>query len=108
MPAQLTRSKSLFGFGADDFMSRRCDSWNCLSSGVCGVSEAVPRHFGVWVYIVVAFGIFGGKNLCFWFLRTCLESILQGCLVHFSVFSLPIGNSVIRSEKSAFSTGVNK
>jgi len=39
---------------------KECDSWNCLSNGVCGVSEAVPRHFGIWVYIVVALGIFGG------------------------------------------------
>jgi len=39
---------------------KECDSWNCLSSGVCGISEAVPRHFSIWVYIVVALGIFGG------------------------------------------------
>merc|ERR1712130_938635 len=39
---------------------KECDSWNCLVSGVCGVSEAIPHHFGTWVYIVVALGIFGG------------------------------------------------
>ncbi|KAF9461321.1 hypothetical protein BDZ94DRAFT_1167869 [Collybia nuda] len=39
---------------------KECDSWNCLSSGFCGISEAIPHHFGIWVYIVVALGIFGG------------------------------------------------
>ncbi|KIK03490.1 hypothetical protein K443DRAFT_676671 [Laccaria amethystina LaAM-08-1] len=42
--------------GAD----KECDSWNCLSTGVCGTSAATPRHFGVWVYVLVVFGIFGG------------------------------------------------
>ena len=39
----------------------RCDSWNCLSSGFCGASAATPRHFGVWVYVLVALGIIGGQ-----------------------------------------------
>jgi len=39
---------------------KECTSWNCLESGVCGVSESVPHHFGVWVYVVVGLGIFGG------------------------------------------------
>jgi hypothetical protein len=44
--------------GAD----KECDSWNCLSSGVCGVSAATPHHFGVWVYVLVAIGIIGGMS----------------------------------------------
>jgi type II secretory pathway pseudopilin PulG len=39
---------------------KECDSWNCLSSGVCGVAAATPHHFGIWVYVIVALGIFGG------------------------------------------------
>lgn len=38
----------------------RCASYNCLASGVCGYPAEAPRHFGTWVYIVVAVGIFGG------------------------------------------------
>jgi len=41
---------------------KECDSWNCLSSGVCGESAATPRHFGVWVYVLVALGIIGGMS----------------------------------------------
>ncbi|KAG5729201.1 hypothetical protein E4T56_gene14559 [Termitomyces sp. T112] len=39
---------------------KECSSWNCLASGICGVSESVPHHFAVWVYVVVGLGIFGG------------------------------------------------
>ncbi|XP_006461057.1 hypothetical protein AGABI2DRAFT_192594 [Agaricus bisporus var. bisporus H97] len=39
---------------------KECQSWNCLDSGVCGTPAAEPQHFGIWVYIVVALGIFGG------------------------------------------------
>ncbi|KAG5637988.1 hypothetical protein H0H81_002349 [Sphagnurus paluster] len=39
---------------------KECASWNCLTSGVCGVSESVPHHFAIWVYIIVGLGIFGG------------------------------------------------
>ncbi|KAF8070223.1 hypothetical protein FPV67DRAFT_1668101 [Lyophyllum atratum] len=39
---------------------KECSSWNCLASGVCGISEATPHHFAIWVYIVVGLGIFGG------------------------------------------------
>ncbi|KAJ3514638.1 hypothetical protein NLJ89_g2267 [Agrocybe chaxingu] len=39
---------------------KECESWNCLSTGVCGVPAATPRHFGVWVYVLVALGIIGG------------------------------------------------
>ncbi|KAH9485356.1 hypothetical protein JR316_0002264 [Psilocybe cubensis] len=41
---------------------KECDSWNCLSSGVCGVTAATPHHFGVYVYILVALGIIGGMS----------------------------------------------
>ena len=39
----------------------RCDSFNCLSSGVCGKPDSEPRHFNAWVYVLVSFGIFGGE-----------------------------------------------
>jgi len=39
---------------------KECSSWNCLSSGVCGVDTSIPNHVGTWVYVVVAIGIFGG------------------------------------------------
>jgi len=39
---------------------KECDSMNCLSSGVCGIAPDAPNHFGIWVYILVGFGIFGG------------------------------------------------
>ncbi|KAF8906577.1 hypothetical protein CPB84DRAFT_1813819 [Gymnopilus junonius] len=44
--------------GAD----KECDSWNCLSTGVCGVSASTPHHFGVWVYVLVVIGIIGGMS----------------------------------------------
>ncbi|KAJ7647414.1 hypothetical protein FB45DRAFT_893377 [Roridomyces roridus] len=37
---------------------KECSSWNCLSSGVCGIDTTIPKHVGTWVYIVVAIGIF--------------------------------------------------
>jgi hypothetical protein len=39
---------------------KECGSYNCLSSGVCGKAAEAPNHFGIWVYVVVAIGIFGG------------------------------------------------
>jgi len=39
---------------------KECDSWNCLSSGVCGPSADEPRELGLWVYIVVGLAILGG------------------------------------------------
>lgn len=39
---------------------KECQSWNCLASGVCGDSAAAPRQFPVYVYVLVALGIFGG------------------------------------------------
>ena len=41
--------------------SFRCDTWNCLSSGFCGVGEATPSHLRTWVYLIVGIGIFGGE-----------------------------------------------
>jgi hypothetical protein len=41
---------------------KECDSYNCLASGTCGVTAATPRHFGAWVYILVALGIIGGMT----------------------------------------------
>jgi len=39
---------------------KECESWNCLVSGVCGKPAAEPHHLGIYVYILVAVGIFGG------------------------------------------------
>jgi hypothetical protein len=57
--------KSAFGHSMDLFIVLtallRCDSFNCLSSGVCGKPDSEPRHFNAWVYVLVSFGIFGGE-----------------------------------------------
>lgn len=42
---------------------------NCAASGVCGVPAATPHKFGIWAYVLVALGIFGGR------LASCLCSI---------------------------------
>lgn len=39
---------------------RRCSTFNCLSSGVCGKSADTPDHVPFWVYIIVGICIFGG------------------------------------------------
>ncbi|KAJ6586834.1 hypothetical protein DFH09DRAFT_1141672 [Mycena vulgaris] len=39
---------------------KECSSWNCLSSGTCGVDTSIPNHVGTGVYVGVAIGIFGG------------------------------------------------
>ncbi|PFH45892.1 hypothetical protein AMATHDRAFT_184139 [Amanita thiersii Skay4041] len=39
---------------------KECDSWNCLSFGICGGIAAMPHHFHAYVYILVALGIIGG------------------------------------------------
>jgi hypothetical protein len=46
--------------GATCGADKECQSWNCLASSVCGASAAAPRHFSVFVYVIVAAGIFGG------------------------------------------------
>ncbi|KAF8973317.1 hypothetical protein BDZ97DRAFT_1780804 [Flammula alnicola] len=48
--------------GATCSADKECDSWNCISSGVCGESAATPHHFGVYVYILVGLGIIGGMT----------------------------------------------
>ncbi|KAF9478630.1 hypothetical protein BDN70DRAFT_879764 [Pholiota conissans] len=54
---QCLQSKAL---GESCAADKECDSWNCLSTGVCGVSAATPHHFGIYVYILVCLGIVGG------------------------------------------------
>jgi hypothetical protein len=39
---------------------KECLSFNCLKKGVCGRGSDSPKHFGIWVYVVVGVGIFGG------------------------------------------------
>ncbi|KAL0956045.1 hypothetical protein HGRIS_002217 [Hohenbuehelia grisea] len=46
--------------GAACTADKECSTWNCMTSGVCGISASTPRHLGIWVYVVVALGIFGG------------------------------------------------
>ncbi|PPQ70688.1 hypothetical protein CVT24_000170 [Panaeolus cyanescens] len=41
---------------------KECETFNCQSSGVCGVAASTPRHFGAWVYVLVALGIIGGMG----------------------------------------------
>jgi hypothetical protein len=41
---------------------KECDSFNCMSTGVCGESAATPHHFGIYVYILVGLGIIGGMT----------------------------------------------
>jgi len=47
---------------------KECDSLNCMSNGVCGISASSPRQLGAWVYVLVAFGIFGGMGGVLFFL----------------------------------------
>jgi len=37
-----------------------CSSWNCGSSGTCGLDASTPRHLGTWVYVLVGVGMVGG------------------------------------------------
>ncbi|KAJ7045428.1 hypothetical protein C8F04DRAFT_1064743 [Mycena alexandri] len=46
--------------GAACTADKECSSWNCLSSGTCGVDTTLPKHVGTGVYVAVAVGIFGG------------------------------------------------
>ncbi|CAK5281480.1 unnamed protein product [Mycena citricolor] len=54
---QCMAEKSL---GASCTADKECSSWNCLASGVCGIDTTLPKHVGIWVYVVVAIGIFVG------------------------------------------------
>ncbi|KAF8647165.1 hypothetical protein AX16_006995 [Volvariella volvacea WC 439] len=46
--------------GAACTADKECDSWNCMANGYCGQDASTPHHFGIWVYVIVALGIFGG------------------------------------------------
>ncbi|KAJ7462195.1 hypothetical protein B0H11DRAFT_2054567 [Mycena galericulata] len=45
--------------GATCTADKECSSWNCLTSGTCGVDTTLPKHVGTGVYVAVAIGIFG-------------------------------------------------
>ncbi|GJJ06569.1 hypothetical protein Clacol_000762 [Clathrus columnatus] len=47
-------------FGDSCTADKECQSNNCLPSLTCGVSPQAPKHFAIWVYIVVGLGIIGG------------------------------------------------
>jgi hypothetical protein len=104
--------------GAD----KECDSFNCLDTGVCGVSADTPNHFPVWVYAVVAIGIFGGmfgtlfllfifhrrqrdedreKRLQYWREQNAFrQNIMQMRDTATSILSLPNNNSRRNSDYS--------
>jgi hypothetical protein len=48
--------------GATCSADKECDTYNCMSSGVCGLSASAPRQFGAWVYVLVALGIICGMG----------------------------------------------
>jgi hypothetical protein len=50
--------------GARCTADKECVSYNCLPNQTCGVDPSNPRHFPVWVYIIIGFGIFGGEHRC--------------------------------------------
>ncbi|KAG1867327.1 hypothetical protein F4604DRAFT_1776886 [Suillus subluteus] len=95
---------------------KECSSFNCLSKGVCGPSADSPKHFGIWVYLMVGVGIFGGmfatlitlflihrrqrdkereKRLQYWLEQNALrQSIMQMKeIARTSILSLGNGNS---------------
>jgi hypothetical protein len=37
-------------------------AFNYLATGVCGRNAAFPNHYGVWIYVLVGLGIFGGER----------------------------------------------
>jgi len=41
---------------------KECLTFNCQSDGVCGISADTPNEFGIWVYVLVGIGIFGGMS----------------------------------------------
>lgn len=53
----------------------RCTTYNCLSSGVCGLGPKTPRHVGVGIYAVVCIGIIGGEPCMI--LMNCRSFIAQ-------------------------------
>jgi len=58
--SQVLLCKSEKANGESCAADKECSSWNCQASGTCGVSAAVPHHFGAYVYVLVGLGIFGG------------------------------------------------
>ena len=55
-----------------------------MTTNVCGETAATPRHFGIYVYILVALGIIGGKHLpplsVIFFLLTFIDVGMSGTL----------------------------
>jgi len=47
-------------FGDSCTADKECQSDNCLASLTCGDAPQAPKHFGIWVYIVVGLGILFG------------------------------------------------
>jgi len=47
-------------FGAACTADKECQSNNCIEDLTCGVVPSAPKHFGIWVYIVVGLGILFG------------------------------------------------
>ncbi|KAG1815923.1 uncharacterized protein BJ212DRAFT_1447001 [Suillus subaureus] len=95
---------------------KECLSFNCLKKGVCGRGADSPKHFGIWVYVMVGVGIFGGmfatlialflihrrqrdqereKRLQYWLEQNALrQSIMQMKeIARTSILSLGNGNS---------------
>ncbi|TDL26285.1 hypothetical protein BD410DRAFT_575606 [Rickenella mellea] len=52
--------KQTLALGQSCAADKECDSMNCLGTQVCGTPADAPKHFPIFVYIVVCFGIFGG------------------------------------------------
>jgi hypothetical protein len=50
--------------GARCTADKECVSYNCLPDQICGVNPSNPRHFPVWVYVIIGIGIFGGEHKC--------------------------------------------
>ncbi len=49
-------------FAASCSADKECSSYNCLPDQTCGGSPSNPRHFPMWVYIIIGVGIFGGEH----------------------------------------------
>ncbi|KAH9910951.1 hypothetical protein B0H21DRAFT_782468 [Amylocystis lapponica] len=39
---------------------KECSTYNCLASGVCGLSSDTPKYVANWVYVIVGVGIVAG------------------------------------------------
>jgi len=87
-------------------MAPRCESYNCNMNGVCGIAAATPRHFGLWVYILVALGIIGGMRLVQ--SDSSLSDLVKEWLALSPVSTSCIGNSEMPSVRSVRSTGESR